>query len=260
MAAPCGIGSLAIPYQSGTRLEIAEQIASALAAAHAAGVIHRDVKPENVMLRPDGLVKVLDFGLAKLDPAVAFNGAQSTRTALSTHGDIVMGTSIYMSPEQARGEPLDARTDIFSLGAVLYEMVTGRQAFVGNSTAVVYDGILNRMPLPAMNLNPQVRPGLQDIINKALEKSRDLRYQFASELRTDSIRFGRDTDWDGGAVRQTDTAWLTRRSPGRPRQAAIILALFARWTTRICRCWVPPLAVSLSTITPAGGATHDELI
>ena len=206
-------------------VEIAEQIASALAAAHAAGVIHRDVKPENVMLRPDGLVKVLDFGLAKLDPAVAFNGAQSTRTALSTHGDIVMGTSIYMSPEQARGEPLDARTDIFSLGAVLYEMVTGRQAFVGNSTAVVYDGILNRMPLPAMNLNPQVRPGLQDIINKALEKSRDLRYQFASELRTDLIRFGRDTDWDGGAVRQTDTAWLTRRSPGRPRQAAIILAL-----------------------------------
>ncbi len=182
----------ALPVRDAT--EIAAQIASGLAAAHGAGVIHRDIKPENVMIRSDGLVKVLDFGLAKLDPRIApFEAGRSTRTELRTDGSVV-GTMAYMSPEQASGRPLDARTDIFSLGAVLYEMVTGRQAFAGQSPAIVHDGILNRTPTAPIRLNPEVPPRLEDIVMKALEKDRDLRYQTAAELRTDLVRLKRDSD------------------------------------------------------------------
>ena len=167
--------------------DIALQVSSALAAAHDAGIVHRDIKPENVMIRPDGIVKVLDFGLAK------FNDAGEQDVALSRTGTI-LGTAAYMSPEQARGEEPDARGDVFSLGAVLYEMATGRQAFPGATAAVVHDAILNRDPVAPSNLNSALPPRIDEIVLKAVEKDRELRYQSAAELSADLKRLKRDTE------------------------------------------------------------------
>jgi Tol biopolymer transport system component len=212
------------PVTVSQALDIAAQVASALAAAHDAGVIHRDVKPENVMMRNDGLVKVLDFGVAKLEPVAAAPG--TTRTALRTHGETVLGTIAYMSPEQAYGASLDRRSDIFSLGAVLYEMVTGRQAFAGTSEAAVHDAILNRMPTSPLRLNPGLPPRLEDIVNKALEKDRDLRYQTAAELRTDLVRLKRDTDPGAIVVHGGERpAGASIHSPRRNWGVAVALAL-----------------------------------
>jgi serine/threonine protein kinase len=183
---------LAGPVPIGEAVDIGAQIAAGLASAHASGVIHRDIKPENIMIRPDGLVKVLDFGLARLDSKSTSFGA-STLTAIDSQ-DGAAGTLRYMSPEQARGESLDARTDVFSLGAVLYEMVTGRPPFEGATAAVVYDGILNRGPEPATRRNPGVPLQLEAVVQKALEKNRDLRYQSASDLRADLLRLKRDAE------------------------------------------------------------------
>jgi serine/threonine protein kinase len=208
-------------------LDITSQIASALAAAHDAGVIHRDVKPENVMIRADGLVKVLDFGLARFEATAP--GGHTTRTALAR--DDVAGTITYMSPEQARGEPLDRRSDIFSLGAVLYEMVTGRQAFAGTTTAIVYEAILNRMPIPPVRATSDVPARLGDIINRCLEKDATLRYQTASDLRTDVMRLQRDSERHTDPANGRDIA--AQRSsvqPHRYRRAvaaiAVLLSMF----------------------------------
>jgi len=230
------------PMDAALVVDLGIQVADALAAAHNKGIVHRDIKPANIFLTDRGQAKVLDFGLAKVEPALhrladtATHGDGHGETQGITRADLTspgssIGTVAYMSPEQARGEELCSRTDLFSFGVVLYEMATGKLPFPGATTAMIFDGILNNTPAPVTRCNPKAPPELDRIVMKALEKDRDLRYQTAAEFRGDLKRLRRDMDSSGrvesaSRSQASGTAAATTAPMSAPKKKTVAVLYF----------------------------------